>query len=374
LRTKFTTNYFGNPRPYWNKDFDIGAYEIEDTQLKLSFLGDPNLTEVTFDVTSYGTHWEYDGINWIKSTDQGLSFASVTVKPKQLLHEFDGMILKWMNRSITYPYPKISSAFYKISTIVNNEEKFIYLDLRDAITTYGPNVYIRYNFDYNRFQYHNGSAFQPVANGSVLRVWNITNNGNFNTLALDQYKDNVLIEDFQKDNHPWIMGGPFSNSTNYTLWRKDGDDEWKDINNFSDYEYLDTDLLINGSENPGQFIAQYEVRSSNLTSNTIDYLVEFSLEKKNSSEEAPISFQLFQNYPNPFNPSTTISFSIAKQKHVILKLYNTLGQEVKTLINEKLGAGIYEVKLDASNLSSGVYIYKIIAGDYVETKKMQLLK
>jgi hypothetical protein len=86
------------------------------------------------------------------------------------------------------------------------------------------------------------------------------------------------------------------------------------------------------------------------------------------------SFELKQNYPNPFNPSTKISYSIANKSEVSLKVYDVLGKEVATLVNTTKDAGNYEVNFNASNLASGLYIYKLTAGNFVSTKKMMLLK
>ena len=86
------------------------------------------------------------------------------------------------------------------------------------------------------------------------------------------------------------------------------------------------------------------------------------------------SFGLKQNYPNPFNPSTTISFSIPTEEFVNLKVFNVLGQEVATLVNEEKQAGSHSVPFDASTLSSGIYFYKISAESFAETKKMILMK
>ena len=85
-------------------------------------------------------------------------------------------------------------------------------------------------------------------------------------------------------------------------------------------------------------------------------------------------YKLSQNYPNPFNPTTKISYSLPKSSLVQLKIYNLLGQEITTLVNEEKAAGNYEVNYDAINLPSGVYFYKIQAGSFIETKEMILLK
>ncbi|MDT3695496.1 MAG: T9SS type A sorting domain-containing protein [Ignavibacterium sp.] len=88
----------------------------------------------------------------------------------------------------------------------------------------------------------------------------------------------------------------------------------------------------------------------------------------------PFEFFLSQNYPNPFNPSTIIKYSLKDDGKVSLKIFNSLGEEVRTLVNEIKPAGNYEVEFNASNLPSGVYIYSIQSGDFVSSKKMILLK
>lgn len=95
----------------------------------------------------------------------------------------------------------------------------------------------------------------------------------------------------------------------------------------------------------------------------------------NIGNEVPGQYSLEQNYPNPFNPLTKIRFSLPKAEMVTLKVYNSLGEEVATLVrNEYVTAGVKEVGFDASNLPSGVYLYRIKAGDFTETRKMILVK
>ena len=90
--------------------------------------------------------------------------------------------------------------------------------------------------------------------------------------------------------------------------------------------------------------------------------------------DIPRIFDLSQNYPNPFNPTTKIKYSTSKSGMVNIKVYNFIGEEIATLINEEKAAGNYEVEFDASDLPSGVYFYRLQEGDFVETKKMILLK
>ncbi len=88
----------------------------------------------------------------------------------------------------------------------------------------------------------------------------------------------------------------------------------------------------------------------------------------------PHEFSLLQNYPNPFNPSTTISFDLPVEAHVTLKVYDALGKEIKTLTNGYYPRGIHEVLFNAENFSNGIYLYKLIANDFIQIRKMLLLK
>ena len=112
-----------------------------------------------------------------------------------------------------------------------------------------------------------------------------------------------------------------------------------------------------------------------ITNSAVDRLV-----TRESSEILPNTFSLEQNYPNPFNPSTVINYSIPvgdanlASHPVILKIYDILGNEIKTLVNEVKRTGTYEITWNADNLPSGVYFYRLQAGDFIQTKKMILMK
>lgn len=92
------------------------------------------------------------------------------------------------------------------------------------------------------------------------------------------------------------------------------------------------------------------------------------------SNEVPEGFSLSQNYPNPFNPFTNMEFGISKSGFVSLKVYNSLGKEIVTLVNEVKTAGTYKAGFDGSGLPSGVYYYRLEAGVNLITKKMLLIK
>ncbi|MBK9285091.1 MAG: T9SS type A sorting domain-containing protein [Sphingobacteriaceae bacterium] len=108
---------------------------------------------------------------------------------------------------------------------------------------------------------------------------------------------------------------------------------------------------------------------------------EYSKEVEVTINNVPAKYELKQNYPNPFNPLTSIQYAVDSKQYIMLKVYDILGSDVATLVNEVKEAGMYEVTLDAANMPSGIYFYKLQAGPstgseqvYSQTKKMTLLR
>jgi hypothetical protein len=133
------------------------------------------------------------------------------------------------------------------------------------------------------------------------------------------------------------------------------------------YSYVDA------STSPGNWY--YRLKQIDLDG-TINYTEPVHVQVLTGVDEKsqPAAFALDQNYPNPFNPSTEIRYQIAQGSHVTLKVYNVLGKEVRTLVNERLEKGSYTTSFDATGLTSGVYIYKLTAGAQTFTRKMTLLR
>jgi hypothetical protein len=99
-----------------------------------------------------------------------------------------------------------------------------------------------------------------------------------------------------------------------------------------------------------------------------------SFVEKDNNSTLPKDYTLSQNYPNPFNPTTTINFSVPKSEYVKIKVYDILGRDVVTLVNENKPVGNYKVEFNAGKLTSGVYFYRMESGSYSQTKKLLLLK
>lgn len=93
-----------------------------------------------------------------------------------------------------------------------------------------------------------------------------------------------------------------------------------------------------------------------------------------ASRQVPLASELQQNYPNPFNPTTVIRFGLSQRSQADLSVFNTIGQQVAVLFQGEAAAGYHHVKFDGSNLASGVYFYRLQAGDFVSTKRMLVLK
>jgi hypothetical protein len=106
----------------------------------------------------------------------------------------------------------------------------------------------------------------------------------------------------------------------------------------------------------------------------IDYDGYFEYSDVVEVELQPEQYTLYQNYPNPFNPSTTIKYSLPEDVRVRINIYNSLGELVAEVINKDYEAGYHKVKFGGTNIPSGIYFYRIIAGEFIETKKMILMK
>ncbi len=134
---------------------------------------------------------------------------------------------------------------------------------------------------------------------------------------------------------------------------------------------LNTNFILKGTT--GEQFASLMMSSSYILHQGFWNSVTITTEVEEENE-LPEKFQLFQNYPNPFNPTTTIKYELPEEVSVTLKVYNILGQEVKTLINSFQQAGRYELEFDAGHLASGTYFLRLETDHYTGVKKMLILK
>jgi hypothetical protein len=129
-------------------------------------------------------------------------------------------------------------------------------------------------------------------------------------------------------------------------------------------------LIIQDLKIANQYMQEFKKRYND-AGGTGQFIVPVSVDDHSIKN---FNYTLYQNFPNPFNPVTTIRFELPKSEKVELKIYDMLGREVKTLYNKVAPAGIVDVDFNAGNLASGLYIYRIQAGDFVASRKLLLLK
>jgi len=165
----------------------------------------------------------------------------------------------------------------------------------------------------------------------------------------------------------------------YEIWRKIDEEGtgWLKIGSTTNTYFIDSEMFY--APTGGLVHSHYKIKARDLTNHYSDYSNEVvsrtePMNKKSVEEIVINEYKLDQNYPNPFNPITKISYSIKEEGLVTLKIYDILGKEIATLVNENKAAGNYEIIFNASDLPSGMYIYKIQSGSFTDAKKMLLTK
>ena len=196
--------------------------------------------------------------------------------------------------------------------------------------------------------------------------------------------DPILISVTNYNNHPkvlWSHADDPNGSYSYEVWRlltllPHPIGTWYLRDTVTDTSFIDAELSV------GDYgYAYYKVKATidDLESEFSDYdSTGYRVTQKPIVQNTEVieitEFKLRTNYPNPFNSSTIITFDIPEQSPVELTIYDIQGKKVVTLVNETIDQGSYSVEFDASNLPSGTYLYKLVAGEYTESKKMQFLK
>jgi photosystem II stability/assembly factor-like uncharacterized protein len=203
------------------------------------------------------------------------------------------------------------------------------------------------------------SATTGYAAGKFGRVLKTTNSGS-NWFAQNTTTNDWLLDlYFINSNSGWACG-----MNGRVVYTANGGESWATqyvptISTIRQVHFLTTDTGYAVTDN-GMILKTYNA------GNPIGII--------QTNTEVPAEYSLAQNFPNPFNPSTTIKFSLPKSSFVTLKIYDNIGKEVAILIDQNVGSGNYEYEFDAGVLGSGIYYYRIKADDFVETKKMILIK
>jgi hypothetical protein len=273
--------------------------------------------------------------------------------------------------------------------LIKNIE-YVYLAFTQCATTgaFLAGDYIHNQFESGWYSYANSIAkgdfdgdgdLDFVTVGLIPRtIIFIRNDGNFNfshsVIYTDDFAQAIVTLDYDNDGDLDFVTANYSTSNGITLFLNDGSANFVQARScFQD--------LINGF--PEGIVADdfdLDGRTDIAVATSFGQLaVLYNADGPTSVEQQesnffPAQYELKQNYPNPFNPTTTIEFSMPSAGLVQLSVYNILGEEVKTLVNEERTAGKHSVKFNASQMSSGIYFYRLQAGSFVQTKKMILLR
>jgi hypothetical protein len=243
---------------------------------------------------------------------------------------------------------------------------------------------LRWDFDANGFRYGSGNTTMEID----------VNNGRFATLRTNDASEEARDYDEQiNDKKDGIGNGFWDDNSDYIdkfgriLTESDVNLAVRQTSSGDHIEIAipkteDANLLLQDGEEIGFHIDYSDVNGLGLEARTFDWwsyaYVNLSGLKatdiREDQHENVQKFRLEQNYPNPFNPTTTIEFALAETGEVKLKVFDMLGREVATLIDDRKNAGRHKVRFDASNLSSGVYFYRLKAGDKIQINKMTLIK
>lgn len=285
------------------------------------------------------------GINWsfINSNDY-LGFLSVSIFNDSVLFvlDIDRNILKSIDGG---------NSFYIVDTTKSSNYPQVPKIIYDSDSTH---IY-RASYSFNGTS-HIQSLFVSDNKGET-DSWTKKYTG-FNSITIDYSETGVLY--IAEENKILI-------SNNYG-------------NSFSIFKNLDS-TIVDIYKKPGSNLLYAATRNDifEITPTSTNSIKDILVSVDEEKNIIPSNFALYQNYPNPFNPSTTISYSIPILEtgyipSVQLKIYDVLGREITTLVNEEKPAGTYEVKFNAINLPSGIYFYRLQVGKFFETKKMILLR
>jgi hypothetical protein len=192
--------------------------------------------------------------------------------------------------------------------------------------------------------------------------------------SADSLQSDLYVTYWDTLNHRW--GNCYKLNINSKAFKPDPNNDFNWIGGWDEYPWISPDGKTL------YFTSNRDVARSDTVSYPDIYMSKLIVDEngnpvtsiKQTTKTIIDDFKLCQNYPNPFNPSTTISYQLPKDSKVSLKIYNMLGQEIMTLVNGNMEAGTHSVTFNASKLASGVYLYKLDAGTYSQSKKMILTK
>jgi Secretion system C-terminal sorting domain len=254
---------------------------------------------------------------------------------------------KWVYKNTEYEYlssPRIGYSSKEVigDTIMDNGIKY-FITLGDD-----PSHYVRFDTLTNEIKYY----FKDTAVGNDVSIY-----------SLNYIKDSTVV---------WNC--PFSSTIFQISFSQQTSSDTSFINLAGESIEFESISFKKYIGIVYRSLSEISVYSSNLIGYRINGKEWGHLSGIKNNTNIPAEYKLEQNYPNPFNPATLIGYSIPKSGIVIIKVFDVLGREVSTLVNEYKFAGNYSVQFNAGKITSGVYFYRIESGSYVQTKKLVVLK
>lgn len=204
------------------------------------------------------------------------------------------------------------------------------------------------------------TSLPNIAKTTNASTWTIQNLGT-------GFSGTGTVKWIEGTNIIYISAGT-ATSGNHFRRSTDGGTTWTTMNAGSNYNIQHMEFY----KAPNNIIWGYAVAGDGSCLRLVDSIL--LVGTGNPGLNIPTDYKLEQNYPNPFNPVTTIYYSVPKSSNIKITVYDIVGNEVMTLVNERKNAGIYSVVMDGSGLASGIYLYRITAGSFTESRKMILLK
>jgi hypothetical protein len=410
-----------------------GLLGLEDKSIKDIAARNPNIFAITVDSALYRST-DY-GITWLQIVDSSAVDIAIAptgdlfmVKkfPRQLLYDFKDSLYRssdngntWVNLNIMEQLPTLSG--YRPTNVTISPLGILYcgisfnnrysrivtlaLSTNDGSTWTSPGEQVPGGdiFDFIGEKVITSGYEYAISSGCCYVNLSTDNGQTWTCLGSSGFEYNTVLGMYLNGNI--IMGGTYSppipGFVPGLIISSDSCNTWTQVSSLIPETgiSIESEGMLVGNDSLGVFLfsdigdslGSFNEGLSNLNTHTLSMdnngyvyigtdngvwrrpLSEMITDVK-EVEQLPNKFALEQNYPNPFNPSTTFRYSIPNQSKVIIKVYDILGKEIETLVNEEKPAGTYDLKWNAANPPSGVYFYQIRAGLFIETKKMILLK
>jgi len=387
------------------------AYSQPDPEDKQLYIGVENVEpeeQVDHNVEPIGTYWELNTTTqiWSISTDSRGEASTITTFGESNFTRpglWPGWNFFW--QGTVPPNEDWALGFYKVSyipEIQDNNDSYFYIDCR--VDKYGTKtspysnpdffVYVNVLEDLHYYQDAGTVPWIPIGESDIVRIWDIFDVDPPSSNSLPGYWSRVLLLIEGGGDHPRIAWGPHPSftTTHFYIYRAIAEIpvnpkepltfSHTGTTNATTYEFVDFQFEIGGST--PNYMAFYIVKAYNSSSetfspatngvNTTGEYVPYKISVNPPEGIQADEFDLMQNYPNPFNPTTVINFSVSKNSFATLKVYDILGNEVAVLLNSTIEAGDHSVEFNAADLPSGIYLYKLQAGEISLTRKMILLR